>query len=280
VRWASLLLTLAGCDLIFKINVEPDGSPGATADMFDPCKLPVGFDETLTEGAWFSADRAVGRAVKVRSQVVLEAVGDVDTNQDAAFTAIAFPNAASYNQFDAPRLAPGANELFLFAVGAQTGLDTFLHAQRRGEQWDMLVELSLLGADVQVTSGASVGPPTITNPRRMMLSQGNGVVELEQVATDTWQERHLYTAQALNMIFIEQAMLTPDGLELLLIAQDSAGAPLQVWIGKRASQLDTFDSLMAVYSHGISTPEFPFFTQDCLKHLYYSLGPQIHHVIL
>jgi len=280
VRWASLLLTLAGCDLVFKINVQADGQPGATADMLDRCALPVGFDETLTEGAWFSADRAVGRAVKVLGQVVKETSGDVDTNQDAAFTDIAFPNVASFNQYDAPRLAPGANELFVFAVNASNGLDTFLHAQRRGDKWDNLVELTLLGTDVQVTSGGSVGPPTDNSPRRMMLSQSNGVIELEQVSGDTWQERHLYTAQALGMIFIEEAMLTPDGSELVLVAQDSVGAPLQVWTAKRQTAVETFDTLVPAYSHGISTPEFPFFAQDCLKHLYYSLGPQIHHVIL
>ena len=279
MRWAWLLLTLAGCDLIFKINAQP-AAPDSMVDAFDPCMLPAGFDETLTEGAWFSADRTLGRAVKVQGQVVKETVGDVDTNQEAAFTAIAFPNAANYNQFDAPRLAPGANELFVFAVGAVTGVDTFLHSQRRGDKWDNLIELTILGSDVQIVSGASVGPPTITNPRRMMLSQSNGVIELEEVSASSWQERQFYSADALGMIFIEQAMLTPDGTELVLIAQDASNAPLQVWVAKRTSQLDAFDTLVPVYSHGISTPEFPFFTTDCLKHLYYSLGPQIHHVIL
>lgn len=279
MRRACLLLTLAGCDLVFQIKTPPDGPPAGISDV-GRCALPVGFDETLTEGAWFSADRALGRAVKVQAQVVKETVGDVDTNQEAAFTDIAFPNAASYNQFDAPRLAPGANELFVRAVDVQLGLDTFLHAQRRGDAWDNLIELQFLGSDVQVTSGASVGPPTITSPRRMMLSQSNGVIELEETAANTWQERHLYTANALAMIFIEEAMLTPDGSQLVLIAQDSPGAPLQVWVAKRPSPVDTFDTLMPVYSHGLSTPEFPFFTVDCLKHLYYSLGPQIHHVIL
>jgi hypothetical protein len=136
-----------------------------------------------------------------------------------------------------------------------------------------------------VTTGTTTSPPTTTSPRRMMVTQlgstYDGVIEFEEVRAGVWQEHHLYVPQNYNAFFIEHAMLTPDGSQLVLLVQStSTDTQLEVWIATRQTLLDTFNTITMLYADPTGSPDFPFLTVDCRTHLYFSIGDQIHHVIL
>jgi hypothetical protein len=269
------MLLLAGCDLVFHVRDLPDGGPGA-----EECSIPVGRDVDLTLGRSFTADRTVKRAVKELAGEVVEAVGNVDTNEAAAYRAILSPPIDV--AFSAPQLAAGAAELVVRVDDGNTATSHFAIAVRTGEQWGAPVAIDLFEENgtngLGVDPDSSTSPPIATPQRRMIVATLAGLHEMVESSAHRWTRRQLITPQALGVSFADHGMLTPDALHLVFAGQ--TGNTYKVYRSDRANPDAAFAGSTIAYDMPVGSASSPFFTADCQDHIYYSLNGTIHHVIV
>jgi hypothetical protein len=285
MRWALALVLLAGCDYVFQVRL-PDGDGGDGGGPPDAvCDRPVGSDDALTPGRWLTADRDVRLAVKLDLAATLLETDNVDTTNVTEFSAIQFPNGDPGASYESPALAPGGGELFT-RVKDSAGQVHFDVAKRIAGAWGPLGLLTLLrqdGTAFFALGEYTISAPTVTSPRRLMLSRALGVLsELVEVSDGTWQEIAVYVASDLGtFLSVGEASLVADGLALVFVSERPDGTHrLQVTTRDAPEDRFTMARTDVLYLPVVDADATPFVTVDCQIHLYYTAGGTTRHAIL
>ncbi|MBX3156255.1 MAG: hypothetical protein KF773_09675 [Deltaproteobacteria bacterium] len=282
MRWWVLCAPLAGCNLLFGASPgDPPRDALAVGDGPRPdasCTLPTGVEEVLLPGSWFVADRATQRAVMFDDDV-RETVGDVDTHLPSAYMKILEPKPMGVKNYDAPRLAPGGAELFVIL---ETVNDTrvLARAERTGVDWSAPAPVELVddtGAQILDLELTTTSPPTTSTPRRMMVSRTlTTITEFQEDAPSRWKQLKTYTAAELGTATADGGYLTPDGLQLVF-AGDSV---IRIATRQRLEERFSGSQLLFTPTAPVTTRHGAYYTVDCQRHLYYTSGLDIRHVVL
>jgi hypothetical protein len=274
-EWPLAFVLLGGCDLLFKVRDLPDA---AVLPPDADCMVMIGRDESLTQGVSFTADRSEQRAVKQMGDVLFETVGDVDTNESAAFHVMFTPpeNLA----FATPQLASGAAELVVRIDNTMLNTSTLGVSRRSGDTWSMPLPIGIF--DETGTNPLAVdritlpSPPTTTNPRKMLVTSSRGLEEFAESVQDRWIRRGVFVLSNLEVQSVDFGMLTPDATHV--IYSGIQGGQPEI---RRADRNGPDGGILGTKILHNGFGAVPFFTADCQDHLYYSATDgTIHHVIV
>jgi len=159
-----------------------------------------------------------------------------------------------------PAIAPEGDVMVVRHQGATTSfqLDTL---QLVGSQWQ------IVGASFSVPAIATTSSPSRAPTRRLLVSEGSEVVELESTTLGTWTMHDTYSVVSAPLALpsmVGGVALTEDGLRALFFVPSSATETGDsLYYADRATLDDQFGSASAL---AVPEPlESPYMTADCAR---------------
>ena len=265
------------------IDSSIDSSIDAASSVLCAVSTTVLADASLTGGTWFIADRGAQRAVKEEAGVIVGLSGDPDTTMGSSYSDL-FANVPAGTTYRAPRLAPGAGELFLLKQ-VITGY-SIAQSTRTGEIWSSPQSLAFKDQsgtfDVSVDVRNAPGAPTTTVPRRILVSENLGfnVAEFREITgTNEWRHVQSHPTSFGTVNILGQATLSENGRRMVFTGQEGGGIVSGYYVD-RANVGDPFAAPATKLAASPLSVRTPYLTADC-KHYYYSdpnAPDVIHHV--
>jgi len=256
---------------------DPDGT---TSGACTPAASMTSDQSLALVGVWFAGDHASQRAMFYDGTAIRTYEGNFDASGGKYVPALPQLDAT----LRAPRLAPGGAEMFLKIDDA--GAITFGRSTRVGPtKWTAPDPLTFTTSGPVLPSfadGDNISPPTLTDPRRLIISGTFGYHEL--VETSDAQHWSLVSTTAGGTLFetsfVGEASLSPDGLKLIFLG--NRGGTINAFYVTRPSTMSAFAGSAMPLPHAAgNSPITPFLSADC-KHFYYTAMPagDVRHVVL
>ena len=250
MRRLLLVLSLAACDRVFGLDdrtEEPaDGAPGGDAPPTDEavssgCTFAEPSQSGVAAGDWFP-DAALMQAVRTNSQgfvqlghtagKTVEMFVEIDYKSafimlPSGYSAMEYPSLSADSTLLVGRLAADDNVTFKLATARRASTifqpPAAVDLRRmNGAPWNLDV--------VDVPSG-----PTMSEPRRMIISRSTGITEVVEDAAG-WRAESETLASSLGLANITYATLASDGLALVLVGSTTANPSAQKVL--RATRVD------------------------------------------
>lgn len=257
----------------------------APTDAADPCvpATTMTSDDVIGPSAThFVGDHGSQRAVAYN----LTGTISLEGNFDAGGTYVEVLPPTTESVYSRPRLAPGGEEMFVAVDTAPT--KTFGRATRISpNQWSNVDNMAFYDGgtklDPFLTGDANISAPTVTQPRRLVVSSSDGVREFVEFQGDplVWRLVNTVGATVFGEQFLGQAMLSADGLRMTFRGNNQTGNTT-AFIVTRGDLAESFLGVAVELPHDASlSVETPFLSANC-KHLYYTAMPAgvVHHVLL
>jgi hypothetical protein len=233
-------------------------------------------------GEWFVGDHFSQRAMMFYDGDLLTFEGNFDAPGGTYVTAVA-PNMTNIT-YRGPRLSLGGAEMYLKV--ANNGEISFGRSMRSAaDKWSLPASVAFTsgGTNVLFDDSDDISPPTVTSPRRLMISSVNAFLEFSQSGSDplTWKlESSTFGGVLFGVTFLGQASLSPDGL--MMIFRGNGGANNQAYYVTRTTVAQAFGGIAVPLPHVSNlSVNTPFLSANC-KHFYYTATPtgELRHVLL
>ena len=272
-----------GGEIIDAFVPDPDAQGDAPVDglVSGPCLVAstmISDDSIAPVGAWFVGDHFSQRAMMIGASNLMSYEGNFDVSGATYARPVIEPVGTEYR---APRLSPGGSEMYLkadvsgtisFGLSTRTGPNAWsLHSNvvfKNGAQF------------IQFSDADNISPPTLTNPRRLVVSSSNGFQEFTETNPLLWKLALTVSTPILGGVsFLGQASLSPEGLKLVF--QGQGAGLISAYYVTRPDVTQNFSGPAIEIPHNMQSSVYtPFLSANC-KHFYYTSNMgDVRHVLL
>jgi hypothetical protein len=266
-RGVAVLILLAGCDLVFKVNTRPRGDGGGSDD---PSKdaigtpgtcPPIGTAPTFAPNPTTLYDHSCAYTESTDKQLAVGDCigGDMEGQPGTLDTPMQIDNPGAVT-LRSVRLSPEGDRLLVDASG------TTLLYMRNGSRWENPEQLPL-------TLGFSdfASAPSALTERHIIIGRNDfnpgRFEEWRDNGDGTWGKVFDYAPATFGLTTVGHAGLSSDGRRLVFGGNSVSGTSTAIYYSDRQSTADPFTSGVEIPVVE-ARPFFPFLADDC-GHLYF-----------